>query len=428
MEQEHFSLKEVFTPNSTPSITYVDRGDLNLESRLRDSCELDKMVISISGPSKSGKTVLINKVIDEEQIIRVIGAGIREADDLWNRVLQWMGSPTSSTISQSSGSQIAGSVRVGGEAGIPLVTKGKTDASASMHKNNATSSSRTFNEGGLTQVIKEIADSDFLIFLDDFHYISEELREEIGKQIKVASDNGVKMITASVPHRADDVVRSNSELRGRVAAIDIAYWNTEHLLMIATQGFAALNASVDPALLSKMANEAMGSPQLMQTICYNLCLVLDLRTRLEALTEVDVSEEQLSDALTRTSEFTDFSKMLSVLHSGPKKRGQERKEHDFIDSTQGDVYRAVLLAIKANPIATSFSYDEITQRVKKICTGDTPSGSSLTSCLAQMHALSEDLQPGKPVLAWDEDTLDIADPYFAFFLRQSENLNKLANS
>lgn len=222
-------LSEVFTPNDTPTITYVGRSDLKLEEHLRTYCELRKMVVSISGPSKSGKTVLIKKVLDEDLVITVNGSGISEPNELWNRILKWMEIPLSSTTAKTSGSHVSGGAKGGGELGVPLVAKGKAETEIKAGKAWETSTSTTLESDGLMRVIKEIADSDFVIFIDDFHYIKKELQEEVGRQIKVAADNGVKIVTASVPHRADDVVRSNPELLGRVAALDIGYWNTAHL-------------------------------------------------------------------------------------------------------------------------------------------------------------------------------------------------------
>lgn len=426
MASTTFKLSEIFTPNDTPTITYVGRDDLKLEESLKNYFELPKMIVSISGPSKSGKTVLIKKVLDEELIIPVIGSGIGAPEDLWERALQWMEAPTSITTTKSTVNQVSGGAKGGGEAGIPFVAKGKAEAHVDASKSWGDSSSGTTESAGLTRVIKEIAGSEFVIFVDDFHYIQEELREEVGRQIKVAADNGVKIVTASVPHRADDVVRSNPELRGRVAAVDLGYWDPRHLRMIARQGFSELNVDVAPDVEKRLCDEAMGSPQLMQTICYCLCQVLDIREPLGEHDRVEVSEADILKTLIQTSHFTDFSKMLSSLHSGPKTRGQERKEHELVDGTRGDVYRAVLLAIRADPIAMSFSYDDIMARIRAICTADSPGGSSVTSCLEQMHMITESLQPDRPVLAWDGDNLDITDPYFAFFLRCSEKINTIA--
>ncbi|AVX03438.1 hypothetical protein MXMO3_00906 [Maritalea myrionectae] len=426
MSENNFAARDVFTPNDTPTVTYVGRDDLDLESNLKQYCELPKMVVSISGPSKSGKTVLINKVLQEGNIIPVIGSGITSPDEIWTRALGWMETPTSVTTTKASTTTVYGSTKAGGEVGIPLVAKGKGEAVAGASKNWNTGSSETIEDGGLPRVIKEIAHSDFVIFLDDFHYIDETHREEIGRQIKVASDNGVKIITASVPHRTDDVVRSNPELRGRVAAVDVGHWDTRHLRMIARQGFSALNVDLPPQVENVLCDEAIGSPQLMQTICFCLCQVLNVESTLNEHKRLDVTDENIAEALLRTSHFTDFSKMLAALHAGPRTRGQERKEHSLIDGSNGDVYRAALIAMCSDPVRVTFPYDEMMNRIKAACVYDSPVGSSVTSCLEQMQIISENLQPGSPVLVWDGDNLDITDPYFAFFLRSSEKLSKLS--
>ncbi len=56
---------EVFTPNDVPTFSYVERKERKFEERLRESLSIPKMIVSLSGPSKSGKTVLVKKVIDE---------------------------------------------------------------------------------------------------------------------------------------------------------------------------------------------------------------------------------------------------------------------------------------------------------------------------------------------------------------------------
>ncbi|WP_429923882.1 hypothetical protein ACQY1H_11600 [Agrobacterium vitis] len=426
MIEKKFKLSEIFTPNDTPTLTYVERSDLKLEETLKSYYDLPKMIISISGPSKSGKTVLIKKVIDDSLIITVIGSGLKDAENLWDRALEWMEVATTTTKTDTSITQVSGGVKGGGEIGIPFVAKGKAETNLGATQTWQSANSTSQKNAGLTRVIKEISNSDFVIFIDDFHYIKEDLREEIGRQIKVAADNGVKIVTASVPHRTDDVVRSNPELRGRVAALDLGYWNKDHLISIARQGFKALNVDLAPTVERRLSDEAMGSPQLMQTICFSLCNILSISEPLPTHIRKDVTNEHLELALSNTSRFTDFSKMLSSLHAGPRTRGQERKEHTLIDGTKGDVYRVVLLAIKMDPIALSFSYDDIIKRVKDVCVGESPVGSSITSCLDQMHIITENLQPGKPVLAWDGDRLDVSDPYFAFFLRCSDKIATLA--
>ncbi|MBK6843876.1 MAG: hypothetical protein IPG88_16495 [Gemmatimonadetes bacterium] len=108
-------------------------------------------------------------------------------------------------------------------------------------------------------MVEEIANSPFVILLDDFHYMPRAVQEDAAKAVKEAVRLGVKVCTAAVWHRADDVVRANPELRGRVRAVDLSYWSLGELRRIGEEGFGALNARVDPQCIERFAREAAGS-------------------------------------------------------------------------------------------------------------------------------------------------------------------------
>lgn len=415
-------IQDIFVPNGTPTITYVDRSEHKLEQTLREHYETPNVIVSVSGPSKSGKTVLISKIVSEDRLITIAGPSISGAANLWEHALNWMGAPSQVTITKSSTTTLTASGEAGGKLKVPLVAEGAAKVTGGGSHAMGSLVAETQRNGGMEQVIKEIGGSDFAIFIDDFHHIKQELRDEIGRQIKSAAERGVKIVTASVPHRSDDVVRSNPELRGRVASVNLTYWKSEELIKIARKGFNALNAELPPAVERQIAQESFGSPQLMQTICLSLCYTLPIDKELPSQQRLDVSPEIVKEALLRTSSFADFSKMLTTLHSGPKVRGTERKLHAFTDGSQGDVYRGILLAMKSDPAELSFSYDNMLARVRSVCTNDPPVGSSITSALEQMSKLAEEVQPGSSPLSWDEDTLDVSDPYFLFYLRCSDKL------
>jgi hypothetical protein len=139
----------------------------------------------------------------------------------------------------------------------------------------------------------------------------------------------------------------------------------------------------------------------------------------------EIASGLLAQIFERTSVTTDYSTMLNALHAGPKQRGTERKQFDFTDGTRGDVYRCVLLAMRADPSRLSFAYEDILGRVKGVCTGESPIGSSVAESLTQMARLAKTIQPA-PVIEWDENVLDIVEPYFLFFLRSSPHLASLA--
>ena len=203
---------EVFTPTDVPTLTYVERISRNFEAELRNAFKIPKMIVSISGPSKSGKTVLVTKVVASENLIHIYGASIKTAADLWMNVLMWMGGPIERT--ETKGSKIAGefSATAGGKGGIPLIAEAKADIKGGVSADSSTSVANKYSTADLDAVVREIGDSDYVVFVDDFHYIERNVREEIGKQIKAAAEKGIRICTASVPHRSDDVVRSKFSL------------------------------------------------------------------------------------------------------------------------------------------------------------------------------------------------------------------------
>lgn len=210
-----------------------------------------------------------------------------------------------------------------------------------------------------------------------------------------------------------------------MTAIDMAYWSSGELEQIAYRGFRELNVDLAPKLLNALAAEAFGSPQLMQAISLNFCFEMNIGQQLDQHVRLDETDGTIRKVLERTSTTTDFSTMLSALHAGPKQRGTERKQFKFMDGTTGDVYRCVLLAIKEDPPALSLSYEQILARATKTCQGDSPVGSSLSESLKQMDGLAKLVQTA-PVIEWDENVLDVVEPYFLFFLRCSPFIQQLA--
>ncbi len=278
-------------------------------------------------------------MIEPDNLIPVSGASIRSTEDLWSKVLGWMDAPIERVESRGTRLKAEGAGQASGEVSVPFVAQGKANVEAKVGGETSREIRESFEIRGLHQVIKEISGSTFAVFVDDFHYIPKEIQKDIGKQIKEAAERGVRIITASVPHRTDDVVRSNTELRGRVTAIDIDYWKQEELEQIAYRGFRELNVDIAATIMNRLTTEAFGSPQLMQAIALHFCFENKVYETLPDLKRIEIDFVTLQSVLERTSTLTDFSSMLATLHAGPKQRGTERKEFLFTDRSKGDVYR-----------------------------------------------------------------------------------------
>jgi len=399
---------------------------------MRDALETPNSPISLSGPSKTGKTALVRKIVGEDNLIHIFGSQIESPSDLWDIILAWMDTPTSIAESKGSSESLTPTANTNGKIGIPGVaelTIGGAISSSTAANINSTS---TRNNKGLSAVSREIANSEFVVFLDDFHYIPRDLQELVGQQIKTASESGIRFCVASVPHRSDDIVRSNHELRGRTINLDTKYWSEGDLYRIGQQGFEALNVDIDESVIKRFARESCTSPQIMQALCLQLCFDLDLRESKDERKNYKASDITIAHALERTSTRTDYSSLLKQMHAGPRTRGTERKEFEFTDKSRGDAYRACLLALMADPPAMEYNYADLLDRISTVCLSEKPSGSSVTESLKQIAGFAELMHPKQKIVEWDADaasgTFAIIDPYFLFFLRSSELVKILAAS
>ena len=185
---------EVFVPGAFPQHTYVERRGEGLEGALRDALDTPGQVVSLSGPSKSGKTVLVEKVVGRDSLITITGASVRSPEDVWIHALDWMDIPNSTSSSENLSGKIGTSVGGSGSLQLPLVAKGEVTGSLTGEVGMDRSSQVLRGRRGLAQVVHEIANSDFVILLDDFHYMDRSVQEDVAKGLKEAVRLGVKLL------------------------------------------------------------------------------------------------------------------------------------------------------------------------------------------------------------------------------------------
>jgi hypothetical protein len=408
---------EVFTPGKLPGVTYIDDHLKDHSQALTDALDTSAVVISLAGPSKSGKTVFIEKNIGKDRLIQVTGAGITEANKLWDRVFDIVGTPIAmrSTTANSFEGTLGGKV----SGGAAVLASGELSASGTWA--NSKSEQTEVSVDYLQLLIRELSDTGLVVFIDDFHYIPRAVQVEISNQIKEAIRNGVIFVVASVPYRSDDAIRANPDLRGRTIKLDFDYWQPEELAKIASQGFSALLANASPAYIHALASEAAGSPQLMQSLCLTTCFENNLREVQAISSAIASDQDAISRVCSRTAATSDYSSTVAKMKDGPKTRGQDRKAYLTRDGAVLDVYPLILRAISLNPPELTQRYPNLQRRIQSICANEQPSGSSVTGACSHIASIANDSE-NRSIIEWDaeSDVLDMRDPYLLFYLRWSE--------
>ncbi|GAA1833397.1 hypothetical protein GCM10009750_17140 [Agromyces salentinus] len=398
---------DVFIPGGLPIETYVSRDHLNLEEALADWLEgRQKPLLAVSGPTKSGKTVLIRRLVPDP--ILLSGGAIETAEDFWESVCEELEVFTDHSLSLSTEDTDGFGMTGGASAGfVQGAASTQNDRSTGRGVTRSrTASSRSAARAALRKTKR-------VIYIDDFHYIPPDQQLPIIRGLKDLIFDGLGVVVAAVPHRAYDVVRVEKEMTGRVTPFPVAQWSVEDLQLIASQGFAALGVTVDDAISLKLANESFGSPHLMQMHCLNLCKV----NREGGVLRAAFIEPDWPSFFEKQASATSKS-AFDLLKNGPRTR-RDRLPRTLKSGVVTDIYGAVLAAIANTGPRTTLSYDEIRASLRDLLASGMPQSNEITNVLDQMTDIAKTKIEGEPVLEYsiEYSRLDLVDPYFAYYLR-----------
>ena len=82
---------DVFVAGKQPTITYNPRGDRHLEQEVRGYLDQLGKALSVSGPTKSGKTVLIERLLPRGAAIWIQGSDLESVGKLWQAIAEALG-------------------------------------------------------------------------------------------------------------------------------------------------------------------------------------------------------------------------------------------------------------------------------------------------------------------------------------------------
>ncbi len=64
--RKNVRMSKVFVPGGFPTITYIDRREKQLEGRVASAKDNLAKLVVVTGATKSGKTVLVDKVFPQD--------------------------------------------------------------------------------------------------------------------------------------------------------------------------------------------------------------------------------------------------------------------------------------------------------------------------------------------------------------------------
>ena len=390
--------EDVFRPGAFPEYTYISRksavSDLPYEFRLMQAIKVSGFLTSLVGPSKMGKTILCEKVIGFEKIVEVSGADFGLETDFWKVVAAKAG----------------------------LAYEGEFSSEKMIADTKDKYSKKETYSLTKDKIIEYYKKENLVLVIDDFHYAPEGKRMQIAQQLKDAIRRGFKSIVVSLPHRADEAIRRNADLSGRLSMINMEAWEVNDLKEIAKVGFEKLGIQIEDSVATQIAVESLSSPQLMQYICLNICTILEMSGGEDRC----VKPEILKMAYRYTTANFEYSDVVSLMKKGPNMRGKSRNRFRTDNGKEYDLYELIVKSIAENPPIMKLDFEDVKERIYCLIADDCkkPTPQAIKESLAKMQELLDGREDIFKVLDWKEGVLYILDPLFLFYLRWGGEENR----
>lgn len=408
---ERILTRDVFTPGRIPVVTYNPRDEHNLEGEIKSYLQNRGAALTVSGPTKSGKTVLVEKLLSRDDAVWINGAELSSADDLWNAIIDFLELYDQIELSGASqGSDTSSLNATVGMHGIAQVGGGVSRGTETTQEYR-----RRVKRPHSQVAQKALKDVDVPVIIDDFHYVDAGVKVDLTRIIKnLISDIAVVLI--AVPQDAFDVVRAESDMLGRVWQLSVDPWTEEELGYIGQQGFDALSLADDSnAITKEFAKNSLGAPFLMQQLCLDLCNRSGIQEKAEEQFAFDLPGDI-------TSFYRDVAKrwvpgIFDELQRGPRTKGQPRLSRELASEETTDIYGAILYGISKMGPVRQVATQELARQVSQHLIAAIPT-QQIASALGQMRSIAHSGRGSSDaVLDYKNDTLYIADPFLSFYLR-----------
>lgn len=394
---------DVFVAGGQPTVTYVDREEQHIERQFARAVATPNQIVSLSGGTKTGKTVLCKKALEKRPFIWVDGGQIKTSEEFWNHVRAELNIPIEISKSRSSEKEL------GLVGSLPLIT------TASGSKLWAVSSSETHVVNSMVSALERMLSEKIILVIDDFHYMPRDVRTDIMRNVKGSVFNGLKVILLSVTHRVFDALKAESELTGRFIAVTLPNWGLDDLKKIPILGFKALNVECPSKIIDRLCQEAQENPFLIQKFCWEICFDCSIE-KSEILRQKIPADYDLNEMFIRIAKDAGLP-IYRKLVAGPQSR-KVREKRPLKAGGDADIYEVLLKAIASTGPKATVTYDEIKGALAILLIDRIPQKHEVTAAFKHLARIAKDVGADSAI-DWDDDSREVAvaDPYLRFYLR-----------
>lgn len=410
---------QVFVPGGMPEHTYNPRTARKLEERLSSANDNLCKLITVTGMTKSGKTVLVNRIFPKAQCVWVDGGTVGSEDDFWGYILDKIRGYTETGSRHGKESTYGVEAGIEADGSIPFLAKMLGKIGSSYSRKKISSQSINLSIPPRTAAISQLRKCRKPLVIDDFHFIDRTFQGDIIRALKPLVFEGIPIVLIAIPHRRYDAVKVEREMTGRLETIDVPAWDADELSMISRKGFHLLNVNVNGRINLRLVKEALGSPHLMQEFCRTLANEYGVTETVNNMNINNMSESLFYEVAEHTDKI-----IFDKLAKGPRQRSDRIQRH-LKNGDTADIYKVILLALaNLQPGLSTVNYEQLRTSIREILADDIPQSQEVSRVLEKMSHIASNDEASTPVLEWEKEDqqLHINDPFFAFYLKWGINV------
>lgn len=407
-----YKTDEVFIAGGMPELTYVARSERQLEGALRAVRTKSHKLVVITGNTKAGKTVLTRRIFPLSECIWLDGGTVGTEDDLWSSILEELDAYTEYSVGDGRDltSEVAGSVKAHASA---ILVKGEANTGVKVQRSRKRETRKARTLTSRSAALVRLQENELPLVIDDFHFLPRSLQGSFVRGTKRLIFDGHPIILIAIPHRRFDAVKVEREMTGRLHHVKVPTWETEELLEIAREGFPLLNVVVSDDICRRLADQAHGSPHLMQEFCRTLAERSELSQTHPSPVAISEIPRDLFPSVAETIGKAIFARLTKGVGRPRTRRWETPSGEAF------DIYDITLRGLaRLAPGMNSIEYAQLRTAIRESTVGQPPAKSEVMYVLKHLSNVAAGDEASTPILDWDEteQTLHVTDPFFAFHL------------
>ncbi len=291
-----YSVRDVFTPNIPATLSFVERDSLN--ARLTDALQTPGKQIVVYGHSGSGKSTVLSKKVGEVYETRKIVSRCTITTTYENLLLGAFDALDPFYVASASLKRTY-SLKGTTEANYIAL---KTAIEASAAREEQVTANRMLPPQLTPQKLAEFCGAARCCWiLEDFHKVPDVEKVKLSQIMKVFTDTAAdyplaKIIAVGAVDTARQVVEYDSEMRTRVAEIEVPMMTSTELKALLARGEELLNVRFG-SRKEEIATYSSGLGAICHQIALYICLAAGVEHTSE--TEVAVTNEQMKGAVQR---------------------------------------------------------------------------------------------------------------------------------